>query len=161
MDEPAIRNEEAFTVVGIGGRFISVLSPEATNDAVIPELWHSFIKKMNEVPNRSDSSTWGVCLSLPDPSTPGEYRYVAGAPVSSVDEIPEGMEAVEIPSATYAVFTHNGRIDAIAQAYRHIHGEWLPASGFRHAGGPELERYDERFTGGEDSAMEIWIPVTR
>jgi AraC family transcriptional regulator len=49
-----------------------------------------------------------------------------------------------------------GLMDALHLAYH----EWLPASDYRHAPGPALERYDETFSPADpESLMEIWIPI--
>jgi AraC family transcriptional regulator len=163
MDEPVIRKEEGFTIVGLGTRFISVMSPEANNLDRIPLLWDQFITRIGEVPNRVDGTSWGVCLPLAPEERTHEHElwYIAGAPVTSVGEIPEGMESLTIEPATYAIFTHRGRVSELAKTYAQIYTSWLPGSGYRETSGAELERYDGRFTNADDSVMEIWVPVEK
>jgi AraC family transcriptional regulator len=152
-----LKQLDALTIVGLGGRFISALSPNATNQEVIPKLWGELIPRLGEVSDRVDRITYGLCEPLDERT--GECRYVAGVAVSNADRVPDGMEAVTLPAATYAVFTHRGPVDAMGETMRRIYGELLPASGRRRAPGADLERYDERFDGGADSELEIWIPI--
>jgi AraC family transcriptional regulator len=163
MDEPVIRKEEGFTVAGLGTTFISILSPDANNLDRIPLLWDQFITRIRELSNRADDISWGICLPLAaeERSHDEELKYIAGAAVTSADDLPEGMEAVTIPTATYAIFTHKGRVSDLAKTYGSIYSTWLPSSGYRETSGIELERYDARFTNADDSEMEIWLPVEK
>jgi len=43
----------------------------------------------------------------------GKFDYIASAEVSSLDKIPVGMVGAEIPEATYAAFTHKGKLDSL------------------------------------------------
>ena len=158
---PQLRSEGPFTLVGVGGRFVSVLAPDADNMERIPALWHELMQRASEIEGRVDGVMWGACMPVPDgqPARDGELYYVAGAPVREGAVAPEGMESHTIAPATYAVFTHRGPLSGLGETYRMIHGEWLPASGYHPAAGAELERYDARFDGGEHSEMEIWVPV--
>ena len=66
-----------------------------------------------------------------------------------------------ISSGGYAVFTCT--LPTIGATYEHIYGTWLPASGYRHADGPEFELYrDEEFDPEDpDSVMHIYIPIEK
>ena len=65
-----------------------------------------------------------------------------------------------VPSSTYAVFTHRGRIENIGITCGEIYREWLPVSRYEHAQAPDVELYDHRFCPDrDDSEMEYWVPV--
>lgn len=52
--------------------------------------------------------------------------------------------------------------DAIQKVWERIFAEWFPATGYEHAGGPELEVYpiDGEVT-AEDHHCEVWIPIVK
>jgi AraC family transcriptional regulator len=161
--QPVIREIGERRVVGMGDRFISILSPEKTSDTIIPKLWEMFDKRSSELASATPGVYFGVCSSSPDGSKrtrDDEFFYIAGTEVESLDNVPGGMLGITIPAGRYAVFTHKGRIDSLGETMRQIHGEWLADSGYSYrAGAPELELYDERFNPqSDDSEMEIWEP---
>jgi AraC family transcriptional regulator len=159
MNPPSIEQRDAMTVVGVGGDFVSGLSPSTNSHEIIPPLWHAFINRMSEVPSRVDGATYGVCVPLE--GTDEACHYVAGLAVTDASSIPDGMERIDVPAATYAIFTHRGSIDLFGETLQGIYGEWLPASEYRRAAGADIELYDRRWTGGEDSELEVWIPVEK
>jgi len=48
---------------------------------------------------------------------------------------------------------------AIQKVWERIFQEWLPATGFEHADGPELEVYLPGDPSAQDYQCEIWIPI--
>ena len=73
------------------------------------------------------------------------FRYLTGVEVASTDGLPDDLSAVRLPANTYAVFRHPGHVSTIRSTCQHVH-EWLPKSGFEHAGTPSFfERYGEGF----------------
>jgi AraC family transcriptional regulator len=159
---PQIVNKPELLVIGLEAPFVSVLSPDANNFQVIGRLWEQFSQRAGEVPNRIGREMFGVCFDRPatERTHPHEMQYLAGVRVGSVADLPAGMVAHTVPAGAFAVFTHRGPIsefgDTVAAAYR----DWLPQSGFQHAGTADVELYDHRFcVDGEDSEMEYWVPV--
>jgi AraC family transcriptional regulator len=160
MNAPEIRPHGELTLVGYGTRFTSALSPDADNTTVIPALWERFVAAERQIGDRTEDGLFGACLPLEaEAAAADQFHYVAGAPVRPDASVPDGMEKHTIPAAMYAVFTHEGPVSGIGETMARIYRDWLPESGRRHGDGPELEYYDERFTNGPDSVMEIWIPV--
>jgi AraC family transcriptional regulator len=99
---------------------------------------------------------YGVCANYDQ--TSHEFDYLAAMEVNSADDIPKGMECLDVPEATYAVFTCT--LPTIGEIYAYIYATWLPQSGHRRTGGPEFELYDERFSPEDPSSeMEIYIPI--
>ena len=72
------------------------------------------------------------------------------------------MYAVEIPSATWAVFENEGRFkENVQEIFRRFYTEWLPFSGYVYAGLPDIEVYpvcDERPVSGHS---EVWIGIRK
>lgn len=100
----------------------------------------------------------GVCFSdeLADPGFP----YGIGAEWNGVPLTDEGLDIVEIPAYTYAVFTCRGRMpDAFKDTYNRICTEFFPQSNYEYGQGVELEVYPSADTQNPDYTCEIWIAV--
>ncbi len=80
----------------------------------------------------------------------------------SEDDVKEELVQREIPPASWAVFECIGAMpNAMQEMFTRIFAEWFPATGYSHAGGPELEIY---FPGDPTSSQyrsQIWIPVVK
>src|ERR671927_326526 len=105
--QPVIKNIGELKVVGPGSRYICILSPDATSETVIPKLWDNLIQRMGEIRHAVGGTTYGVSEALAEAERnhPEEFYYIAGQPVESFDDIPEGMVGHTVPEGTYAVFT--------------------------------------------------------
>lgn len=73
----------------------------------------------------------------------------------------EGLEIVEIPAHTYAVFTCRGKMpDAFRETYQKIVTEFFPQnSQYTYGQGIELEVYPSDRVSDPDYTCEIWIAV--
>ena len=163
MQQPRIVEKPELKVVGCEAAFLHCLSPEATNLRVIGPLWDKFIGRADCVPNRIGDAMFGVIHARPESERthPDELQYIVAVSVSSTAAVPEGMVSWTVPAGTFAVWTHRGPIGTIGETVSLIYREWLPQSGYQHAGTADVELYDDRFCcDGADSEMEIWIPVT-
>jgi AraC family transcriptional regulator len=144
-------------VVGLGTKFVSILSPGANAMNVIPPLWGNFMGQISGIKHRVGDGCLGVVEPLP---TEGEYFYIAAAEVSDFAGAPKGMLQRVIPAGRYAAFTHKGNLDHLEQTMKDIYVAWLPKSGCRRRKAPDLEIYDHRFVPGSDqSEFDILIPV--
>lgn len=100
----------------------------------------------------------GVCFS-------GEmensgFPYAIGAEYNGTPVKEAGLDIVEIPAYTYAVFTCKGPMpDAFRDTYQKICTEFFPQSGYDYAGGVELEVYPSADVNDPDYTCEIWIAV--
>lgn len=158
--EPVFKTLPEIKMIGVAGRFISVRSPEKNNMVVIPKLWQSYMPRRHEIKNAKSSVDLGVCFPMSEKSHPEECGYIAGAEVTSLDEIPEGMTGFTIPSSEYVVFTHKGVLDTIEHTMNYIYGSWLPKSGRKLKMAPDIEMYDQRFKlNHPDSELDIYIPI--
>jgi AraC family transcriptional regulator len=149
--QPRFETGHFMLIAGLGGRF----SVDATEG--IPKLWDRFIPHIGKVPGQKGDLTYGVCCN---PDGKGGFEYVAGVEISKLDDLPESYRWVEIQPQQYAVFTHQGGLDSLAQTFAYIWKSWLPASGREAADAPEFERYSADFdpqTGG--GVLEIWVPL--
>lgn len=75
-------------------------------------------------------------------------------------EIADGLEVVEIPAYTYAVFTVKGKMpDAFRETYRRICTEFFASSDYEYGNGAEIEVYPSADVQNPDYTCEIWIAV--
>src|SRR5690606_27605867 len=101
----------------------------------------------------------GVCLPMASGSD--KLSYMIG--VEAGPEATGGdLTGYEVPAASWAVFTSVGPMPhAIQAVFNRIFQEWFPATGYEHAGGPELEVYLDGDTTAADYRCEVWIPVVK
>lgn len=127
----------------------------------IPEMWGTFMSRIAEVPHRvGGNTTYGVCYANKGMIQNDDMIYVAGAPVTAVDKLPDGMVSWEAKGGKFVSVTHKGSITKIAETLDYIHGTWLPKSGYDPDDRSDLERYDERFKFEDPSSeFDILIPI--
>lgn len=126
----------------------------------IPAMWDGeFIPRLGELgPLMAGHELYGVARALPGPWT-GEYEYLACAPVTSLEGLPDGMVGWELPAGTYAMAPCNDVPD-IGRVHGYIRDEWLGASNeYRAADGPFVELYPETYP--QDGKLLIHVAVER
>lgn len=102
----------------------------------------------------------GICFSgeMDDSAFP----YGIGAPYNGAELRDKGLEVIEIPAHTYAVFTCRGKMpDAFQKTYQQICTEFFPQSGYAYGNGVELEVYPSANTQDPNYTCEIWIAVKK
>lgn len=148
--------KEPFSVMGVAKRG-SHTNP--VDSQVIASLWDEMMKRKNEVDNPTENKViTGICI----PPASNDYFYIAGIETDRTDRLPEGMEVFTFNACKYLKFLHKGNVVNLFSTYGKIWGEWLPASGFQLAEGPELEIVNvEQFPNpfSEDYEMDIYIPI--
>lgn len=159
--QPVFKKLPEFKVIGIGEKFISILSPEKNNHIVIPKLWDRYIPRRNEIKSRVGLIDFGVCMPAENKNHSDECFYMACAEVNDSEVVPVGMIAKTIPAGEYAVFTHKGFLNKLDHTMNYIYGAWLPKSGRKLREAPDLELYDSRFNpSSEKSEFDIYIPIS-
>ncbi len=92
------------------------------------------------------------------PNTP--FTKWAVVAVSSFDNIPDGMETLEIQEGLYAVFNYKGNQANVAVFFNSIYTEWLPNSDYVLGSHPQFEILGEKYKNNDpNSEEEIWIPI--
>lgn len=96
-------------------------------------LWASVAPRIKEIPNRVGEEKISLQFYsysfMLDPTL--EYTKWAAVEVTTFENIPEGMQTLEIPGGTYAVFAYTGNISMAAEFFAKIFGEWLPNSNYK------------------------------
>lgn len=142
---------QAIIIAGLGGRF------NQSSIAGIPALWQRFGPYIGTLPGQVGDFTYGVCYQG---DGKGNFDYLAGVQVDSVEILPAGFSHVELKPQRYAVFEHHGSLDNLKDTFQAIWREWLPGSGERPAQAPEFERYGKGFDPlDKRCVMEIWLPL--
>lgn len=101
----------------------------------------------------------GICFSA---DTQAErFPYGIGVEYDGRPVAQDGLEIVEIPAHTYAVFVCRGPMpDAFTRTYRQIVTEFFPQnSRYEYGQGIELEVYPSDQVSDPDYTCEIWVAV--
>jgi AraC family transcriptional regulator len=159
--DPKIVKKEAMKVIGM-------MYYGDNNNWEIPKIWEEFLPMMKAIPNVLPvHEAFGLCFYTERFKQTGLFYYLAGVPVSSLEEIPLELVGKTLPASEYAVFTHKGKIvgktNPIRDTYAYAYGTWLPSSQYVNPYAYDFEYYNERFAGNEnpDSELDIYIPIKR
>ena len=146
--EPSIVDRESFILVGIQ----TWIDPEtADHEAILDEQYRPHEQKARAV--ASEPGFYGSYFAS---RGPGQIGYMVGVAAQDGTEAPDGLMALPIPAARYAVFEFP-RAD-IGRMWDYIHGEWLPGSDeYSLASSPVFEYYPKSNT--TETRLAIWIPV--
>lgn len=146
--EPNIVDREAFTLIGVQ----SWIDPEtADHEGIFDNQYRPHEEKARAV--ASGPGFYGAYFAS---RGPGQVGYMVGVAASEGTEAPEGLVALPIAAARYAVFEFP-RQD-IGTMWDYIHGEWLPKSQeYALAASPVFEFYPKSNT--TETHLAIWIPV--
>lgn len=90
------------------------------------------------------------------------FDYYACAEVTSLDRVPSGMTARELPASDYVVFTYRGRAeDSMEPVVNYIYREWFPESGcvLNENAQYDFVRYGENTDENGNTVIEYWVPV--
>ena len=151
--KPNIITKPAFKVAGL--RYFG-----NNKNKEIKYLWGSFVKRMKELDSIENNISYGVCIMPEEKNEDGSFEYIACVEVKDINNLPEGMTGRELKEQKYAVFTHKGSIDNIADTYGEIFNKLLKENNLEPADAPDLELYDERFKPySEESEVDIYIPI--
>lgn len=144
-----------------------IKTAEAFN--VIPQIWDMVwkdgtINQLTELFQQADYRPAGFLgVSAVGQSGNSEEMdyYLAVTNYVEVDNcnyvhVPNGMEELSFPAATWAIFEANGELpDAVQKIYKQFYTEWLPNSGYRFSDIPVIESYMM------DNHQEVWIAIEK
>jgi AraC family transcriptional regulator len=144
----------------IGKRIRTTLAEHKTQ-----ELWRSFMPRRKEIAHPATTDLYSIEIydsSLDfnqfDHNTP--FDKWAAVEVYHVDNLPDDMDAFEIPEGMYAVFVHKGSPNAAPATFNYIFKEWLPSSEFVLDNRPHFEIMGDKYKPAEaDCEEELWIPI--
>jgi len=158
--EPIIKKYPERVLVGLRTQFYSVDSEKNNIAQQLPQLWDRFLKRLSEVSNTIDGTCYGAVYRVAAENE--QLNYLASIEVSKDVSIPEEMEQIRLPEASYAQFKHYGEATDLNNTVNYIYGNWLLNSGYKHTYGPDLEFYGAHYLpASSDSIVEYAIPIER
>jgi predicted transcriptional regulator YdeE len=147
--EPAFVDREAFAVAGV---VVRGKLGEIDYGAIWAQRYMPYDDQLK--PLCTDKGYYGVTFAT---ETPEVVEYLAGMAFSSPSDLPPGLVTRAIPPARYVVFACT--VATIGETFRHIYGEWLPASPYEVAPGqPDFEYYPPGTTTDEAPAF-VYVPI--
>ncbi|GAA0086121.1 AraC family transcriptional regulator [Clostridium sp. CTA-7] len=170
---PIIVKKSAFKVAGYGIK-TNVSNGNYTKD--VASFWNSYDgenleSKMYKILEPPKHGEVGLCVS--SSKGDGDAIYLLGVIVNDFTKVTDDMITIEVPEATYAVFTtppvdttndseQNDFADIIKQTWKYIFEEWFKDSEYSFDESKlDFEFYDERCHGRKDTVMDIYIPVVK
>lgn len=90
----------------------------------------------------------------------GEYTVLIGHEAHAADRTEEGLEAIAVPAAKYAVFTtERGPVgEVVTEAWQKIWA-WSATAAERRTFTGDFERYDGRDFNPQDAVVQIFVAV--
>lgn len=171
--KPTIIEKPTFKVAGYGIK-TNITNGNYTKD--VASFWINYDgenleSKMYQILNPPKHGEVGLCI--PSSEDNGEATYMLGVIVNDFTDATDDMITVEVPEATYAVFTtppvntsteieNNEFANLIKQTWKYIFEEWFKDSGYVFDETKlDFEYYDERCHPTIGTVMDIYVPVLK
>lgn len=167
--QPKIIDREPFKIVGY--EFKTTLRNNA-HSRDIPAFWDKCNiegkeAKLYETQQPQKHGEYGICVNTNMQTD--EFSYVLGVEVTNFQNALDEMYQLEVPAATYAVFTtplvkDEEFVASIQGTWKYILEEWFPNSGYEIDDTKlDFEFYDERCHPWEYEKfeMEIHVPIKK
>lgn len=167
--EPKIITRASFKIVGY--EFKTTLKNNA-HSRDIPAFWDkcntgNAETKLYNTQKTPKHGEYGLCVCTSSESD--EFSYILGVEVCDFNNVMDDMCKLEVPEATYAMFTTPAVADgdfvsSIEGTWKYILEEWFPTSGYEIDDSKlDFEFYDERCHPWEYEkvSMDIYIPIIK
>jgi AraC family transcriptional regulator len=154
-----IVNRPAFRLVGFAARV--PLIHQGVNPHIqrfVEGLDHGRLKGEG---NAEPSGLLAISDDLdPDRAEGSELTYMHGVAVTEETATPDGLDAIEVPAGTWAVFRSEGAYPAaLQQTWAATATEWFPSNRWRLRQGPEIVAVLERADDFSSATTELWLPI--
>ena len=98
----------------------------------------------------------------PDYTEGTELTYLHGVAVADTTQVPDDLDAIEVPAGTWAVFRTEGAYPATLQeAWAATATDWFPSNPWRLRPGPSIVAILDRADDFSTATCELWLPVER
>ncbi|MCT4352229.1 AraC family transcriptional regulator [Streptomyces sp. Je 1-79] len=159
--EYRIVEKQAFRVAGRTARV--PLVHEGINPAIadlIRGIGPETLRRVAALSDQEPAGIVGVSDQLDPSRAEGtELDYYHGVVTSA--EVPDDLDALDVPAGTWAVFENSGPFpQALQYLWRDVFTQWFPSNPYRSRPGPEILRVEVARDGATAEA-ELWIPVER
>ncbi|MFF1408361.1 GyrI-like domain-containing protein [Streptomyces sp. NPDC058289] len=157
-----IVEKEAFRVLGRKARV--PLVHDGTNAAAtahVEGLDERAVVRMKELAGLEPEGVLSAVVHLTDSREEGaEVDYWVGV-VTGPGTSAEGLDALDVPAGTWAVFDNHGPYpSALQDLWRDVFTQWFPSNPYTSRPGPELLRTRPVEIGAETDS-QLWVPVER
>ena len=152
--------QEGFTVAGISARTNN--ADEMSGKGKIGNLWQTFLQSniAAKIPNKLGSSLIAV-YSVYESDHTGNFTFHIGAPVSSIENLPDDLATVHVPAGRYAIITSNrGPVTEV------VPGVWqriwaMPPAGLGGSSAfhVDYELYDQRAADPNNPQIDVYISL--
>ena len=115
-------------------------------------------KRLRSLNDTEPSGILAVCDDLEPGAAEGtELTYLHGVATTGR---PEGLDSLEVPAGTWAVFRTEGPYPAaLQQAWAATATEWFPSQPWRLRPGPEIVAMLDFDAAAQTATSELWLPV--
>ena len=149
------------TIIQFDGTLLCGASAPMTLRTFTPwTLWPKVMPQLSRVSNRKNKDLISLRsfegIPVFGPTADPNFTYWGGAEVAGPNE---GLEHLEIPPGTYAVFHYKG-LSSDSSVWRYIYIEWLPNSPWELDHRPHFELLGAKYKNEDQNSEEdIYIPV--
>jgi predicted transcriptional regulator YdeE len=149
--------------------YVIGLSVHTSNDSnaksgggEIMELWQNFMQQdtFSSIPNKVGDDFYVVYTDFAA-DTSGGYTYLLGARVSSIDKIPAGMVAKQVPAGRYSIVTSDrGPLQQVVPAvWEKIWTMTPEALGGKHSMKADYETYNFQTMDPQDGQVDVHVGI--
>lgn len=152
---PRIEQRDALTLAGIRERYAF----EGFDFAAFPAQAQRMTDLIGGVSERMGEAVYDVFWEMFDSAD--AFEYFVGVEISNESQLPNAFTRLHLPTQQYATFRAPENRDPRDTIFTIWH-DWLPASGYAPAGGPQfLYLHGQGLDPNRASTVtEIWLPVT-
>lgn len=157
-----ILDRPAFRLVGHAARVPLIhqgINPDIQQHiSALPSQEHLRLKALSDT---EPPGLLAVCDDLhPDRAEGSELTYLHGVAVSRGTRAPDGLDIIEVPAGTWAVFRTGGpHPQTLQKTWAATAAEWFPSNPWRLRPGPEIVAVLERADDFSTATCELWLPV--
>ncbi|ANJ25459.1 AraC family transcriptional regulator [Agromyces aureus] len=128
--------------------------------ASLPATEHARLKELSDT---EPAGLLQVSADVdPDYAEGSELTYLHGVAVTEATPVPDGLDAIEVPAGTWAVFRTEGPYPAALQAtWAATATDWFPSNPWRLRSGPSIVAVLDRAADLSTATCELWMPVER
>lgn len=153
-----IEEKKAMRLIGITTPLVEDMTLNQIN---VPHFWQTVIDSdaYDKIHNLSMGEPSGIIGCSVYQHHDDFYYAIAAA---SSQAVPEGMQEIIIPKATWVIFECCVPYkDSVQKIFQRFVSEWLPFSGYSYAMLPDLEIYPFYEDYEQSTVSEVWIAIEK
>jgi AraC family transcriptional regulator len=128
-------------------------------------LWQSFMPNRHKISHKIDNKFYSMqvydgLFDYKNFNPSNTFVKWATVEVSSVADLPDGMDVYTLSGGLYAVFHHIGPASVFHKTMTYIFEDWMPSSGYVVDDREHFEILEEGYNPMDENATEeVWIPI--